>query len=67
MRQIQPDRVGRRTFSDDDINGVVLHGRIKDLLDRAVETMDLIDEQDIVFLQIRQQCCKVSRFFNRRS
>lgn len=50
MRQIQPDRVGRRTFADDDINGVVLHGRVKDLLDRAVETMNLIDEQNVVFL-----------------
>ena len=65
MRQIQPDRVGRRTFADDDINGVVLHGRVKDLLDRAVETMDLIDEQNVVFLQIRQQRCKISRFLNR--
>ncbi len=44
MRQIQPDRVGRRALADDDINRIVLHGRVKDLLDRTVESMDLIYE-----------------------
>lgn len=29
--------------------------------------MDLIDKQNVVFLQIRQQCCKVSRFLDRRA
>ena len=36
-------------LADDDIERVVLHGRIKDLLYRTVETVDLVNKQNIIF------------------
>jgi len=52
--QIDPNRARRRPFPDDQIELEVLHGRIEDFLHRRVETVNLIDEQDVARLQVGQ-------------
>jgi hypothetical protein len=39
-------------LADHDIEVVILHRRIEDLLDRWIEAMDLVDEEDIAFLEV---------------
>ena len=47
LRQIQADRARRRAFSDHDINRKILHRWVKNLLDLAVQAVDLINKQDV--------------------
>ena len=65
--QIQTDGAGGRAFADDDIQRIVFHRRIKHLFHTAVEAVDLVDEQHIVFVEIGQQCGQISGFFNGRA
>ena len=53
--QVEPDAAGRRALADEDVELEVLHGRIEDLLDRPVEPVDLVDEQDVALLEIGEQ------------
>ena len=46
---------GGRALADEDVELEVLHGRIEDLLDRAVQAVDLVDEQHVALLQIGEQ------------
>ncbi len=43
----QPDGARARTLADDDVDLEVLHGRVEDLLDGAVEPVYLVDEQHV--------------------
>ena len=45
---------GARPLADDDVQAEVLHGRVEDLLDRGLEAVDLVDEQDLLRLQVGQ-------------
>ena len=36
---------------DDDVDRAVLHRRVEDLLDGAVEPVDLVDEEDVALLE----------------
>jgi len=53
--QIDLDRPRRRPFADDEVQLIILHGRIEDFLDRRIEPMDLVDEEDVAFFQIGQK------------
>ena len=53
--QVETDAARRRALADEDVQLEVLHGRIEDLLDRPVEPVDLVDEQDVALLQIGEQ------------
>ena len=53
--QVETDRAGRRAFADQDVEPAVLHGRIEHLFDRAVQPVDLVDEQHITVLEVGQQ------------
>ena len=50
-RQVEPDRVRAGPLADHDVDAAVLHGRVQQLLDRAVEPVDLVDEQHVVGLE----------------
>ncbi len=52
--QIDADRPRARSGADHQIEGVILHRRIEDLLDVGGEAMDLVDEQDIARLEVGQ-------------
>ena len=54
-RQVELDRARAGTLADHDVELKVLHRRIQDLLDDRAQPMDLVDEQHVVRLQVRQQ------------
>ena len=60
LRQVQADRTGGRSATEDDVELEVLHGRVEQLLDRPSQTVDLIDEQHVAPLKIGQDGCDVS-------
>jgi hypothetical protein len=49
--QLEADRAGGRTLTEDDVDLVVLHGRVEVLLGDAAEAVDLVDEQDVAVLE----------------
>ena len=64
MRQVEPDGVRAGALADDDVDGVVLHRGIEDLLHRAVEAVDLIDKENVVLTQVGQKRREVARLFD---
>ena len=54
-RQINPHRSCRRPLANDQIQLEILHRRIENLLNRRVQTVNLVDEQHIARLQVGQQ------------
>ena len=55
------DRARAGTLPDDDVELVVLQGRIEDFLDDRAHAVNLVDEEHLVRLEIRQQRGEVSR------
>jgi hypothetical protein len=51
---------------DDDVDLEVLHRRIEDLLDGAVEAVYLVDEEDVAFLQVGEDGRHVGLAFEGR-
>jgi len=49
--EAEPERPGGRALADHDVERVILHRRVEDLLDRPVEAVDLVDEQDVALLE----------------
>ena len=64
VRQVEPDGVRAGALADDDVDGVVLHRGIEDLLHRAVEAVDLIDKENVVLTQVGQKRREVARLFD---
>ena len=60
-RQVEPDRARRRALADHQVELVVLHRRIEDLLHRRLQPVDLVDEQHVARLQVGQNGGKVTR------
>ena len=50
-RQVERERPGTCTLADDDVEPKVLERRVEDLLDRAVDAMDLVDEEDVLHVE----------------
>ena len=50
FRLSRSDRADR-ALADHHVERVVLHRRVEDLLDRAVEAVDLVDEQDVALVE----------------
>ncbi|CDC72964.1 putative uncharacterized protein [Oscillibacter sp. CAG:155] len=67
LGQIQPDGVGAGALAHDDVQGVVLHGGIEDLLHRAVEPVNLVHEEDIPLAEVGEKRCQVAGLFNGRA
>ena len=67
VRQVKTDRPRSSSLSDHDIDRVVFHRRVQDLLHLSVQPMDLIHEQDIPRLQIIENCGHLPRLFNGRA
>ena len=66
-RQIDPNRARRRTFADHQVERAVLHRRIEHFLDRGVEAVDLVDEQDVAVLEVGEKRRKVARLGDHRA
>src|SRR5207249_2568743 len=65
--QIERERACGCALPDDYVEPEVLERRIEDLLDRAVQTMDLVHEQDVVPLESREDRRHVTLALQRRS
>ena len=65
--EAQSQRSGRRALADHHVERVVLHRRVEDLLDRPVEPVDLVDEQDVAFLERGQDRGEVAGALDRGS
>ena len=76
VRVVAPTRVngGRSSVSvrapgalaDDDVQAEVLERRIEDLLDRAVDAVDLVDEEDVLRVEPREDRRHVALPLERR-
>ncbi len=53
--KVEADAPGRGSLADQDVQLEVLHGRVEDLFHRPVQTVDLVDEQDIAVLEVGEQ------------
>ena len=60
-------RARARPLADDDVELVVLHRRIEDLLDRRRQPVDLVDEQHLVRLQVGQHAGQVAGLLDHRA
>ena len=58
--KIDLDRARRRPFADDQVELVVLHRRIEDLLHRRVQPVDLVDEQHVAVFEVGEQGGKIA-------
>ena len=67
FRQIQSDRPGGSALPDHNIDGEILHGRIKHLFHLSVQAMDLVYKKNIPFLKIIQNRRHFSRLLNCRA
>ena len=61
LGEIQFHRSGCRPLTDHKIELIVLHRRIERLFDRGRKSMNLVDEQDIVLLKVRQDGGQIAR------
>ena len=53
-RQVERQRPRGRPLADDDVQPEVLEGRVEDLLDGAVEPVDLVHEEHVALLERRE-------------
>jgi hypothetical protein len=60
VREVQSDRTGAGPLADQEVELKILHGGVEDLLHARGQAMDLIDEEHITGLEIREQGCQVA-------
>ena len=65
-RQLQPDRARGRTLAEHDVEHEVLERRVQHLLDRARHAVDLVDEQHVAVVEVREDRGEVARAIERR-
>jgi hypothetical protein len=52
--KLEAERVRAGALTDHDVDAAVLHRRVEQLLDRPVQAVDLVDEEDVLGLERRQ-------------
>ena len=67
FRQLDLHRAGRRALADDEVELVILHGRIEDFLDRRVEAVDLVDEEHVALFEIGELRRQIARLGDDRA
>ena len=56
----------RLSFADHQVERAIFHRRVEDFLDRRIEPVDLVDEQNVAVLQICEQRGEVAGLGNHR-
>ena len=64
---LEPHGARARSLAEHDVERVVLHGRVEDLLDRVAEPMDLVDEQDVALAEAGEDGRQVAGALDGRS
>src|SRR5512134_2154987 len=59
--QIELHRACRGSLTDDQVQLEVLHRRVQGLLDRSRQAMNLVDKEDVMLLEVRQDRRKIAR------
>ncbi len=59
-RQVDLHRARHRAFADHHVEAEIFHGGVQDLLDGRIEAMDLVHEEDVLGLEIRQDSGQVA-------
>ncbi len=65
--QVELDRARRRPLADHDVELVVLHRGVEDLLHHRAEAVDLVDEEDIAGVEVGQERRQVARLLQHRA
>ena len=65
-RQVERERARGGALPDDDVEPEVLERRVEDLLDRAVDAVDLVDEEHVALLERREDRGHVPLALERR-
>ena len=63
MGQVEPDRTRGRPLADHDVEHEILERGVQHFLDHAVHAVDLVDEQHVAFLEVREDGGEVARPF----
>ena len=66
-RQVERQRPRRRPLADDDVEPEVLERRVEDLLDGAVQPVDLVHEEDVALLERGEDRGHVALALERRA
>src|SRR5919202_1835101 len=53
LREVELDRARSRALADHQVELVVLHRGVKNLLDGGIQPVNLVDEEYVAFLQVR--------------
>ncbi len=64
--QVDAHAARRRPLADDQVELEILHRRIKDLLDRRLQAVDLVDEQHVARLQVGEDRGEVAGALDHR-
>src|SRR4030095_17094361 len=59
-RQVELEAARRRALADHDVELEILERRVEDFLDDSGEPVDLVDEQHVVRLDVREQRGKIA-------
>jgi len=62
--EAEGDGAGVGPRIDDDVELEILHRRVEVLLDRRVKAVDLVDEEKVAVLEIREDSREITRLFN---
>ena len=65
--QVEADRPGRGALAQHDVELEVLHRRVEDLLDRAGQAVDLVDEQHVALVELGEDGGQVAGPLERRA
>ncbi len=65
--QVDAHRARRGALADDQVELEILHGGVEHFLDRRLQPVDLIDEQDIPGLEVCQDCGEVAGALDHRA
>src|SRR5438270_265790 len=63
---IEPDRSGRRSLADHDVELEVLHRRIQHLFHGPAEAVDLVDEENVALVEVGEESSEVACPFESR-
>ena len=53
-RDVELDGAGAGPLADEDVDLEILHRRVEDLFHHVIEAVDLIDEENVVFLEVAE-------------
>ena len=63
--EVEADRAGGGTLSDDYVEFIIFHRRIEDFFDDATKTMDFVNKENVAVLEVRKDTREITSALNR--